>query len=699
VLGAPTAEKYHALRGCVSNTSLYIALVYRLLKSMDLPVVMAHDEADGQLAALAAQRDGVAVSFDSDLLAHGVEVLLRVEGGGGWWKGKATQLSVRSAPASAPAYLPTSVGQPSSPCGLAELFRRHGKSAFVYFAVATGCDYSREASGIPGIGYKTACRLLATLERLTPVAFAGCIREHVGSIPSMSKEFKQEVLTVGQDGKDFLLDEYILPVVKAYSDSLFYDDNFNVCRVHTRDLVQSCSADTKGHAQGLLDPKSGEEFAEESNEVLEGFNFLTVGKWAVHLNKEHLEKSRIPEEFLTMTVEQLRKILAARGARTTHNKADLLKFVAAMKAMEEEYDPVVIDTTNGLMLPNLSYRSDLNPRVEVAKLLQDQELEAKAKDVFSLLKLVNDMYETGKVLESVDEISIKTAILDCNFPRFYYSLIGSYHQEENKKMLRDSRNKSLEQITDAGAPVRYHGYAIVSDTVHLLITTQGASMKTDERSRSKKERGQKPHRQHYLSILELKVKPTSKEAGDEHDFGVVEEVLRKFCACKAGACKCVHDGMALRDQIRVYAPNFVNDEVVTSVAKQWKNRGGDKERVYDPMNPIRFMAFEKKRKKSEKTNNKAYRACRHAGTQLHYDVLSPEDMVLFEEKCNPAILYPVYDAIERTRADTRPARAALLYREGTTENGLVDVRPCIELWGSNSQIAASKAQGNDNNIN
>jgi 5'-3' exonuclease len=85
--GAPTAEKYHALRDCVSNTSLFIALVYRLLKSMDLPVVVAHDEADGQLAALAAHRDGVALSFDSDLLAHGVEVLLRVEGGGGWWNG------------------------------------------------------------------------------------------------------------------------------------------------------------------------------------------------------------------------------------------------------------------------------------------------------------------------------------------------------------------------------------------------------------------------------------------------------------------------------------------------------------------------------------------------------------------------------------------------------------------------------------
>jgi hypothetical protein len=89
--------------------------------------------------------------------------------------------------------------------------------------VATGCDYSREASGIPGIGYNTACRLLETLERVPSAAFTGCIREHIGWIPSMSKEFKEEVLTVGQDEKDRLLDEYIFPVVNANYNSLFFD--------------------------------------------------------------------------------------------------------------------------------------------------------------------------------------------------------------------------------------------------------------------------------------------------------------------------------------------------------------------------------------------------------------------------------------------------------------------------------------------
>jgi hypothetical protein len=59
-----------------------------------------------------------------------------------------------------------------------------------------------------------------TLEWPTPVAFAGCFREHIGWIPSMSKEFKEEVLTVGtvgQDGKDRLLDEYMLTTMGGSS--------------------------------------------------------------------------------------------------------------------------------------------------------------------------------------------------------------------------------------------------------------------------------------------------------------------------------------------------------------------------------------------------------------------------------------------------------------------------------------------------
>jgi hypothetical protein len=69
------------------------------------------------------------------------------------------------------------------------------------------------SSSIAGIGCKTACRLLVTLEWLTPAAFAGCIRE-----PSMPKEFKEEVLTVGQDGNERLLNEYMLPTMDGSGD-------------------------------------------------------------------------------------------------------------------------------------------------------------------------------------------------------------------------------------------------------------------------------------------------------------------------------------------------------------------------------------------------------------------------------------------------------------------------------------------------
>jgi hypothetical protein len=84
----------------------------------------------------------------------------------------------------------------------------------------------------------------------------------------------------------------------------------------------------------------------------------------------------------------------------------------------------------------------------------------------------------------------------------------------------------------------------------------------------------------------------------------VEEVLRNFCGYTAGDGKCVDDDMDLRDQIRVFAPNFVNEEIMTCAAKRWKNHGGDKGRVFDPTKPVRFMTFENKRKKGEKTNNR-----------------------------------------------------------------------------------------------
>jgi 5'-3' exonuclease len=64
---------------CVSNTPRFIALTAKLLAHHGVPYIVAPDEADGMVAAYAL--DNVAISCDSDLLAHGVGSVVRVLSG------------------------------------------------------------------------------------------------------------------------------------------------------------------------------------------------------------------------------------------------------------------------------------------------------------------------------------------------------------------------------------------------------------------------------------------------------------------------------------------------------------------------------------------------------------------------------------------------------------------------------------------
>jgi len=82
---------------CLSNTSRYIGLVARLLRSMELPFIVAPGEADGQLAACA--KDGVVISRDNDMLALGVARKVSVLNGG-WMSGEAEMLSLADCPPS-----------------------------------------------------------------------------------------------------------------------------------------------------------------------------------------------------------------------------------------------------------------------------------------------------------------------------------------------------------------------------------------------------------------------------------------------------------------------------------------------------------------------------------------------------------------------------------------------------------------------
>ena len=656
-------------RACLSNTSRYIGLVAHLLKHMGLPFIIAPKEADGNLAA--ASVDGAVVSRDGDMLALGALRRISPERGGGWRNGIAIETSLSD----------TNEFDEDNP-GLSAVYQKHGCLGLIYFGAATGCDFTPLESGIPGLGVKSACSLLMDLPSpLTPVSFALGIVANLGSFSNMRREFRDEI-TIG--GTDFLVDGYIKPVIDAFDSVTFYDESYNVVSLKTREIVETVSDSTRSHATGELDPKTGLDFEIADREVIRAFDFAAIGKSMVHSLPAFVESCRIPDDFETWDNTKLRAVIAARGGTVTHKKPELLAIVRAMKKLEDEYEPMVIDPSAGCYLPSMSFKTTLSPFTEIRKLLDSNEIANDRRNhwVKYILTKAFECYEKGIVMEDMEEISEKSAYMESDFVRQYYTSVGYHEQGNDKKCLKDSYSKHMEQISDVNGPTRYHGYAVISETLHLLLTTQSASFGKDESTRRKKERGQKPDAKQYLSILLLEVEPTSQENGDLHGFGKVVRVVGAWCACKSGQGKCVHDGMALRDQIRLWGSDCPDESISTAGPNKWKHRGADKLRRFDPMRPIRELGFER----FTEGKTKGYRSCRES-SELRYSVLGASDQQLFDKKCNPSILYPVYDAMQK--ATNRPSRAAAVYRglPQDLDSGLTDVRDQVDLWGSKTQIA------------
>eukprot|EP00978_Attheya_sp_CCMP212_P040771 scaffold226268_cov53-Attheya_sp.AAC.2 len=558
---------------CLSNTSRYIGLVARLLvRSMELPFIIAPVEADGQLAACA--KDGVVISRDNDMLALGVAWKVSVLNCG-WMSGEAEMLSLADCPPS-DLYRDHSVSGSTEIEKLAPLrdvYRRHGVDGLVYFAATCGCDFTPLKSGIPKIGPKTIGRFLASYEGvLTPRLFAELLTNEAVLVDKITKEFRSDI--VMSEDPDLLYKEYILPVTDAFSGAFYYTPDFKVMTLQSKEIIDGalfCVDTNRRHGLGELDPKSGDEYTLEDQVVLKGFSFQTLGKSIFRESHENVSSCLIPEDFESFLIPQLRGIVAARGGTVTHNKTELLDIVRAMKELVDEYEPIVIDTSGGLMLPTLSYKSTLKPAVEIDKILSTREIHSeKNRWARETLVVAQECYQKNMVVEDPEKISEISAFYDRNLLKFYFSDVGTVGSD-NKKCLRDSYSKHIEQVSVENAPQRYHGYAIIGEDRHLLITTQSASLGKDESSRPTKERGQKPDPKQYISILEFRVEPTSIEKGDRHDYEQVVDITKAYCCCKAGAAKCVHDGMAIRDQIRMWGPLPVDKSICTDNPNSWKH--------------------------------------------------------------------------------------------------------------------------------
>lgn len=640
-----------------------------LLEQMGFTYIVAPEEADAQIAKLAL--DGIAITFDADLLALGATTVFRVDK---WMGGKGRFVDVNNFKRRQE---PDKTTTKEISKGLIEVYNKHGCAGFRYIAAIVGCDYTQFDSGIPGIGMKGACTALLAISNLNVGEVTHYIKNNLETFPQMQKSFKERVARSETFGNDF-----IAPVVTAYEEGLYYDSQRNIRMIGSDQIVKEATNETRQHSKGLLDPATGESFSEEDYNAIEAFKNMDLNTAMIHLDQEAIDRHKIPDNYKELNLSDLRGMISARQGKTSLDKEECLEVIGCLKKIEDEYDPMIVDTHDGVYLRNLTWdTTNIVPAREIAKLLQTAEIKSNP-NICPILKFANDLYKKDMVITDLDMVADLSPEMHVGCVKDYFYSLGGKEQEK-KKAVEDSYKRHQEQIETIDGPDRYHGYAIASPDIHLLVTAQMASMLKDEKSRKKTPDGEKPHSLLYMSIMRLKIDPaTEDENGNPQPNGKFVKVIDSWCVCRAGAGLCVHKGMSLRDQCRLWAPNYLGEEeTITDSASKWKHRGARKLRNFKLMRPLREMAIEKL---DESKKDKKYRSCQEESNSVWYPVLTHEDEALFEEKCQPSLLYPLYDAIVEEIGG--PCRAALTYQETAKDTACMDCRELVDLWGSKTQI-------------
>jgi hypothetical protein len=119
-----------------------------------------------------------------------------------------------------------------------------------------------------------------------------------------------------------------------------------------------------------------------------------------------------------------------------------MEIVAAKKDIEDKYDPIIVDTTNGLMLHKLSTKSKVKPQVEIAKLLELSEIK-NDRGLYKFFKDIEELYNTGKVMEDMDLIASKSAVMTTKFVQFHFATLGHFGQVAADKKSVQDRSKAV----------------------------------------------------------------------------------------------------------------------------------------------------------------------------------------------------------------------------------------------------------------
>ena len=598
-------------QAAVKATPGFMMKVQRLCTAMGIVFSVAPFEADPQLA----QHGRQVISADTDMLALGAREWAAMEPGG-WTSGRA-KLFIPEEWKSLPVL-------DLEPYPLAVLSNKWGPAVFRLYAHMRGCDFTAQRSGVNGVGYEGAVKVLESMTEMTAAALAVAIRAP-GAVPRLTTP-----PTV----------EEVQATVDAFAEAPVYNADGQIVTAAGVILYEFQQQHLE-HRAGRRHPKTAEHISEAMSTLLCSIPFsdLTLPS-TVRLH----EKTRglLGEGPASASLPSLKAFVSMHGGKTADmRKADMVSLAQMYIAMGEEAEVVLTDRPDlylkFLKLPDMM-KKDLKMGFVLRELLAAETAFPAA--VKSLLEEVVQLYATDRVVEDPDEVCTASAEFGQVVWRMLYSALGG--DSTHMKAMKDSKSKFTE------TKITYHAYsagvaditdAAVPHARHYIISAQQASLTSEPGAKRKDEDGARKAKSdptRYPVIIELAV---GKSAN--HRSGKVTSIMRSYCFCKDGQQACVHKGMAMEAQMLFWDPSLrTGSDAVTQVLKKW---GVPQELFFDGCKPVSNLTC---CNVDRAHITKQYRSCRIGTTSgRDYPIFSEEDQQLFDEEMSIARFEDLFDQI------------------------------------------------------
>ncbi|KAL7554211.1 hypothetical protein ACHAWF_017633 [Thalassiosira exigua] len=638
--GKSPPEKIHehrrrkAKEGGISITPAFIAICIRICQGLFVPFIVAPFEADMQVARI--RPDAIAVCRDSDELGYGNKKVVFVD----TWPREEFRVVDLSVPI-------TEAMEEELP--VYWYYRQFGIRVIHWWAAVMGCDISQNESGIIGAGPTAFIAALRAFKDTEPTALLA---------PFFAKKLREEAtprcrLSYGEKA---IADELDRVSQWFSSGGSFYDKDSNIFSVSGK-LARPSSAASRRHMRGEINPKTFAEFTAEEKGVIESIrphNLLHNSE----ASREKINGLSLPanrETIASCRGEELKAMVIARGGSVTgrDGKAlrvpELRRIVRAYLSLEKENPKHTVYFDRSRQKNGLFAHIDTSERKTVpqilAQLVRCGEFESSLNQLF--LKLQQLMAD-GKFVEDYATIALEAPELQESFIHGAFVHVGENVSQKNVW-------SGLHRVQEMNELI-YHAIAWGEDNASVyILSKQNASQTRDEKTRSKTAPGEKPKLAQYLVAVQLLVRPTTVDSHG-HTLGVVDRVMRSYCAaCKAGCGMCYHRAALLWMQHLHWGEGRPTPKPATSSFCPWV-RGSRSKRNCSTVEPASRMNIERLPRSNKEAEAKLARDRKYnlkEGIDARYDVFGG-DSEKWGKLNNPEFasarqLAPLFEALEKSQ--------------------------------------------------